>query len=92
MFYVILISWTSVKKQSVCSLPGEAIQEETPAGEDSPSAAHYGGPPGDSGQRFVPAVPQQCCRAQHAVPPPSPAPALPAASKPQGGCVGRNPQ
>lgn len=78
--------------QSACSLPGEAIQEETSAGEDSKGAAHYGGPPGDSGKRLVPAVPQQRCRAQHAVPPPSPAPALPAAAQPQGGRVGRTPQ
>lgn len=46
---------------SVWSFLGEAVEEETSASEDSEGSAHDGGPPGDSGQCFVPVVPQQRC-------------------------------
>lgn len=72
--------------------PGEAVEEETSTGEDSKGAAHYGGPPGDSGQRIVPTVPQQCSWTEHAVPPSSSASSFPPPPQPEGGCLRRTPQ
>lgn len=90
--FIFVLSPNTCFKADVHVFTGEAIEEKTSSGENAEGTPHYGGPPGDSGERSFPAVAQQRGRAQHVVPPPSPAPPFPATSQSQGGRIGRTAQ